>query len=32
MHRANERMKKDQEEIERLKAKTQATLAELEAS
>ena len=32
MHRANERMKKDQEEIERLKAKTRAMLAELEAS
>jgi len=32
MHRANERMKKDQQEIERLKAKTRAMLAELEAS
>jgi hypothetical protein len=32
MQRANERMKKDQEEIERLRAKTRAMLAELEAS
>lgn len=29
MQAANERIKKDQEEIERLKAKTRATLAEL---
>lgn len=29
MQRANERIKKDQAEIERLKAKTRATLAEL---
>ena len=29
MQRANERINKDQEEIERLKAKTRATLAEL---
>ena len=32
MQRANERMKKDQAEIERLKAKTRAMLAELEAA
>ena len=32
MQRANERMKKDQAEIERLNAKTRAMLAELEAA
>ena len=32
MQRANERMKKDQAEIERLKEKTRAMLADLEAS
>jgi len=31
MERANERIKKDQQEIERLKLKTRATLAEIAA-